>query len=223
MSKKPRTIDHRWSVPRLWPGATVAVLASGPGMSRSVADLVRAAGLPAIAINETWRLAPWASMLYAADTEWWLAPHNTALRDYDGIKVSCMPVPGVHMLRNSGTEGFDPDPGAVRTGGNSGYQALHVAVHAGASRVLLCGFNMDPGDARHWHGKHPAPLRETPREMYARWIDRFDRLAPLLLARGVDVINCTPDSALRCFRKADLKDELAKSPEPAATCAALPV
>ena len=42
-----------WSVPRLWPGATVAILASGPSMNQAVADRVRAAGLPAIAINDT--------------------------------------------------------------------------------------------------------------------------------------------------------------------------
>ena len=59
-------------------------------------------------------------------------------------------------------------------------------------------------------------LRETLPETYTRWVQRFAALAPLLAARGVDVVNCTPGSALRCFRFADLKDELATSPEPAA-------
>ena len=210
----------KWTVPRMWEGQTAAVLASGPSMSQEVCDQVRAAGIPTIAINETWRLAPWATMLYAADPEWWLHPSNCALQLFGGLKVSCMPVRGVRQLRNTGTEGFDPDPGAVRTGGNSGYQAIHVAAHAGAARVLLCGFDMQGAD--HWHGKHPAPLRETAPELYVRWLKRFDTLAPVLADRGVDVVNCTPHSALRCFRMGDLETELAKSNEHAAACAALP-
>ncbi len=207
-------------MPRLWPGGTVVVMASGPGMSQAVADAVESSDLPAIAVNSTWRLAPWADMLYAADPEWWHHPDNRAALAFDGLRVSCQPVAGVHQLRNSGTDGFDPDPAAVRTGGNSGYQALHVAVHAGAARVLLCGFDMG---GTHWHGKHPTPLRETLSETYGRWIQRFDALAPVLKERGVNVVNCTPGSALRCFRVADLKDEIAKtSPEPAAPEPALP-
>lgn len=208
----------KWTVPRLWEGQTVAILASGPSMSQEVCDRVRAAGVPAIAINETWRLAPWAAMLYAADPEWWNFPGNRALREFCGLKVSCMPVSGVMQLRNSGTEGFDQDPSAVRTGGNSGYQAIHVAVHAGAARVLLCGFDMR-GGAEHWHGRHPHPLKQTDEEQFDRWIRRFGTLAAALRGR-VDIANCTPGSALQCFRMGVLEDELART-EPASAEPAL--
>ena len=40
-----------WTVPRLWPGATVAVLASGPSMSAAVAEEVRRSGVPTIVVN----------------------------------------------------------------------------------------------------------------------------------------------------------------------------
>jgi hypothetical protein len=197
-----------WSVPKLWPGGTVAVMASGPGMTQKVADEVYAAGVPAIVVNSTYRLAPWAQMLYAADPEWWLYESNRTALKFPGLRVSCQPVAGVHQLRNSGIHGFDPDPACVRTGGNSGYQALHVAAHAGAARVLLCGFDMQEtrGEA-HWHGKHPHGLRNTPAETYARWRDRFAAMAPILAERGVDVVTVTP-SALTCFRSGDLQTEL---------------
>jgi hypothetical protein len=147
-----------WTVPRAHEGATVAILASGPSMSQAVADAVHAAGIPAIAINSTFRLAPWADVLYAADPEWWAHPSNRDALVFKGLRLSCQPMKAVLQLRNSGVTGFDPDPAAVRTGGNSGYQALHVAIHAGAARVLLCGYDMHGG---HWHGKHPAGLKET--------------------------------------------------------------
>ena len=192
-----------WSVPRLWPGATVAILASGPSMNQAVADRVRAAGLPAIAINDTYQLAPWADMLYAADEAWWNR-YPEALA-FAGLKVSVGTIKGVLRLQNTGVSGFDPDPACVRTGSNSGYQALHIAVHAGARRILLCGMNMA---GRHWFGGHPQGLANTSDALYERFRRNFGLLAPVLKAMDVDVVNVTPFSMLTCFRTAELADEL---------------
>jgi hypothetical protein len=184
-------------------------------MSPAVAELVRAAELPTIAINTTFKLAPWADMLYAADVEWWghLDHHKQAMA-FAGLKVSCQPVYGVNVLRNTGVLGFDPDPGAVRTGGNSGYQAIHIAMHTKASRILLCGFNMRSYDGNdHWHPEHPKGLRTTTPELYNRWCERFEVLAQEAKLRNIDVVNVTPDSALTVFRKSTLEAELAKSTE----------
>jgi hypothetical protein len=117
-----------WSVPPMWKGQTVAVLASGPSMSQAVADAVHAAGIPAIVTNDTFRLAPWAQILYAADTEWW--GHTAGAKDFAGLKVSCQAVPGVLMLHNAGNVGYSPDPACVHTYGNSGAQAIQVAAKA---------------------------------------------------------------------------------------------
>lgn len=196
-----------WTVPPMWAGQTVAVLASGPSMSQAVADQVRDAGIPAIAVNTTHRLAPWAVMLYAADDEWWRHETNRDALKFPGLKVTAGEFTGVLRLRNTGTEGFDADPGAVRTGGNSGYQAVHVAAHAGAARILLCGFDMrDTGGESHWHGHHPHGLRRTPEPTFERWCVRFAQLGEALALRGVEVVNTTPGSALHCFRATPLGD-----------------
>lgn len=189
-----------WSVPPMWVGRTVAILASGPGMSQEVADAVRDVKLPTIVINTTYLLAPWADILYAADQEWWI--NNPDALKFLGLKVTCtQPIrPDVLCLENSGREGFDDRPSCIRTGQNSGYQAVHIAAHAKPSRILLFGFNMS---GHNWHGKHPQPLRTTPLEDYLRWLSKWDGLAVELRARGVTVINCTPDSALRCFPTMD--------------------
>ena len=34
--------------------------------------------------------------------------------------------------------------------------------------------------------------------------------APAMLATGVDIVNCTPGSALKCFRASTLEAEIAK-------------
>lgn len=199
-------VNPYWSVPRTFPGGTVAILAGGESMSQEVADQVHASGIPAIVINSTFRLAPWAWMLYAADVEWWAHEKNRDAHEFAGLKVTCQPVRGVERLRNTGSTGFDPNPNAVRTGHNSGYQAVHIAAHTGATRILLCGMNMQGG---HWHGAHPHGLRDTTPENYTRWCDRFTTLVEPLKNMDVQVINCTPGSALKCFPMGRLEDELA--------------
>jgi hypothetical protein len=189
-----------WRVPREFEGQTVVVMASGPSMCKRDADKVRDAGVPAIVVNETYRLAPWAWMLYAADWKWW-ARSPKAL-EFTGHKVSVEAgkphLPQVKRLRNTGIDGFDPDPSCVRAGNNSGYQAVHIAIHTGAARILLLGFDMRGG---HWHGASYGPLRRD-------WINRFRALAWTISAK-VQIINCTPFSALDCFPKMPLDEALA--------------
>jgi len=176
------------AVPRAFPGGTVVVMASGPSMSREVAASVRDSGHPAIVVNTTFRLAPWAWMLYAADWRWWKS-HPDAIR-FPGIKMTIEAnSPEVKRLKNTGIDGFDPDPTCVRTGNNSGYQAVHCAIHTGAARVLLTGFDMNGG---HWHGDNVGGLRRD-------WIARFPALGDAARERGAEIINCTPNSALKSF------------------------
>lgn len=197
-----------WRVPPLWSGRTVAVLASGQSMSQAVADAVHAAGIPAIVINETFRLAPWADMLYGADGAWWKVRQDEALH-FRGLKVTAHEAciyPQVMLLNDTGTAGFDPDPGSIRTGGNGGYAGIHIAAQGRAARILACGFDMRPG---HWHGDHPEPLRNAEEVTYRKWIGRFGLLARELAQRHVDVLNCTPGSALPCFPIVGLEDAIA--------------
>lgn len=201
-----------WSVPPLWTGKTVAVLASGPSMSQSVAESVRKIPIPAIAVNTTFRLAPWADMLYAADIRWW-EKYAKEIAEFAGLKVTCDSggvLEGVHVLRNTGRVGFDPDPGCVRTGGNSGYQAIHVAAQAGAERILLLGFDMRAHGPHqmHWHARHPEPLRNASDGIFERWLSTFDTLASELKQRGIRVINCTPGSALMAWPNMALEEAI---------------
>lgn len=185
-----------WSVPPMWVGRTVAVMASGPSMSQEVADKVRAARLPAIAVNNTYRLAPWADLLYAADEEWWNVNRHVPA-EFPGFKVSVSSVAGVMRLCNTGPEGFDDDRSCVRTGKHSGYQAVHIAAHTGAKRIILCGFDMKGG---HWHAEHERPLRTTDRDLYPIWAQRFDGLATELAKRGIEVVNTSMGSAITAFK-----------------------
>ena len=195
-----------WTVPPMWEGRTVAILASGPSMSPAVAAAV--AHLPRIAVNSTYLLAPDADVIYAADARWWNA--NPGALQCAGVLASIEFTPGkrsketpaaVRVLRYTGRHGFDPHPGCLRTHANSGAQALQIAVHARASRVLLCGFDMRGG---HWHPQHPHPMGNPDAKTFAKFRAGFRDLADALPRSRVSIINCTPGSALDAFPRAPL-------------------
>jgi hypothetical protein len=206
-----------WQVPRDWFGETVAVLASGPSMSPAVADAVRGR-CRVIAVNnqaiptlvdgkERPAIAPWADMLYAADVKWWVH-HKEAALTFTGEKAtirSVLPFPEVLSLELSINLPYDPRPTHLVSGGNGGYQAVHIAAQRGARRILLCGFDMrEVGGKKHWFGDHPDKLNS--KQTYRNWINNFAAFAPVLRDLGIDVVNCTPGSALTSFRKAKLED-----------------
>jgi len=209
-----------WTVPRDWEGETVAVLASGPSMSQEVANMVRAARCRVIAVNNQAipttcdgkvlpALAPWADMLYAADVKWWME-HAVAARAFPGLKVTVrtvLPFDDVHSLEQSNLAPYDSRPTHVVSGGNSGYQAAHIAAQRGARRILLCGFDMrDVNGKKHWFGDHPGKLNTEQR--YSQWVNNFANLAQALKALNVSLINCTPKSALAGMEKLSLEDAL---------------
>ncbi len=102
---------------------------------------------------------------------------------------------------NHTLEGFDPDPSHLRTGKNGGYQAIHLAAHYGAARILLIGYDQKGG---HWHEPH-----RIQSDNIFNLCERFwPTLAKAMTERGIEVLNCSPGSALDAFPMANLEDVL---------------
>lgn len=100
--------------------------------------------------------------------------------------------------------------GMVRHGGNSGFLAVSLALHFGAARVVLLGYDMGATGGRlHWHDDHRGMSNPTITSM-AAWVRRFDELARVV---RVPILNATRQTALRCFPRVGLSEGLA---EPAA-------
>lgn len=214
-----------WSVPEEWAGETCAILGGGPSLTRETAAAVRASGCRSIAVNSqgiemaaadgSFRtaMAPWADVLYAADRLWWSKNREQAMA-FCGLKVTISSNrgdalicgPDLKILGNGGVRGFDTRKTHLRTGHNSGYQAVHLAAHFGAKRIVLCGFDMHAKRGEHWHRDHH--FRPNNRSPYELFINGFRAIAGHYRRAGVDVINCTPGSALDCFPFMDLEGAL---------------
>lgn len=182
-------------------------------MSEQIVELVRPTLWRTLVTNNTFRLAPWADVLYAADLKYWTHPQNADALKFGGLKTSIQdPAGGQHpegilVLRNDGSQGYTDDPSAIRHGTNSGYQCVHLAAKLGAKRIILCGFDMRSiKNRQHWHDRHPAPLRDHSDGIYSGWIRSFEGLATELTKRGVEVFNATPGSKLTCFPMIELTE-----------------
>lgn len=172
----------------------VAVLATGPSMSQEVADSVRS--LRVIAVSNAYTLAPWAEALVSGDAQWW-EHHTPAWVGFKGRKFSSHRLHGIEQVR--GTHGW-----------HSGMVAVRVAFDVlGARRILLLGFDMRGG---HFFGSHPSPLKNPGPGQFARFQLQF---AKMRIPVGVEVINCTPGSALSCFPRRTLAEalEIDETPE----------
>lgn len=90
---------------------------------------------------------------------------------------------------------------SIRMGGNSGFQALGLALYFGAAHVVLLGYDMQlTGGRTHWHGDHKS-LGNPMSEKVRGWHKHFAELPAATRAR---VINSTRQTALRCFERQDL-------------------
>ena len=202
-----------WTVPVLWPGDTVVCIASGPSLTVEDVNYVRGRAR-VIVVNDNYLRAPWADVLYFCDSKWW--QWHKARSEYlafAGIKATLAEdvvkhEPGVRWLRNGGGEGLSDRPDELKTGSNSGFQAINLAVLLGAKRIVLLGYDMKigPKGERHWFGRHPQCVIEAP--ALAQFAKRFDSLVGPLKKRGIEVLNASRDTDLTQFRRVKLVDAL---------------
>lgn len=198
-----------------WRGQACAIVASGP--SAAGADLAPLRGRArVIVINSSWVLAPWADVLYAADSRWWLAAGGAP--GFAGLKVTADKTAaerfGLRLVS------FVPccyditvdRPGMIGAGGHSGFHALNLAVQWGASPIVLVGFDMRVDMGLHWHPDHKQ--RNPEAHHMERWRMALDAQAPRLAGLGVAVLNASPVSRLRAFPRIDLAAYAAGLPNP---------
>lgn len=203
----------------------VALVASGPSLT--IDDIERLRGkCRVIVINDNYRLAPWADIIYACDSTWW--DFHKGCPEFSGEKWTQAYSPalssresaeavaqmetiaryGLNYVYGAHCPGISLDPALIHYGHNSGFQALNLAVHLGAKRVILLGYDMKKSNdgKSHWFGDHPPEIHRC--SPYNKFAEAFNSAVPDLIAAGVKVINCSRDTALTCFERAKIEDIL---------------
>jgi hypothetical protein len=198
-------------VPTRWPGSTIMCIGGGPSLRALDVDLCHQAGLHVIAVNDAYKVAPWADVLYAADRTW-IDAHE-GVPSFVGSKYSIeshntVERPDWTVLSNTGFHGLETDPSGLRTGFNSGYQAINLAVHLGAHRILLLGYDMAPADDGREHWFTDGPDRKM--SPYAQMREAFDTLVEPISDLRVIVWNCSRRTALTAFPRVTLEHALSR-------------
>ena len=125
-------------------------------------------------------------------------PHEFCGLRLSGSHGAGLPV--IPMLKSEEMQ-FDGRIGWAR---NSGFQAVNMAANFGADRIVLVGFDMTLSGGSHWHGDHGQGLSNPTERRVSEWRRDMDAAAFDLERAGVEVINASPVSALRNYRKVPL-------------------
>lgn len=203
-----------WRAPVLWQNETVFIIGGGPSLK--ALDLrrleTREPHQRVITVNNAFRLLKNPDVIFYADTRWWGWNSADIALDFPGRIISTCSAsikyldPRVcrmgrdyrydtrHMPEGTAVA-LSEDP-TLLSGPDSGYMAMNLAYHFGASRIVLLGFDMgfQEGQA-HWHEDHPVV---TPESNYTDlFLPRYPALCEMLTKRNVEVLRCTP-SRLDC-------------------------
>lgn len=182
---------------------TTLVVASGPSLTRRDCDFMRGR-FPTIAVNCAVWFAPWADVLYAADSKWW-SYYGPKCQWFKGEKYSI-------TAHRADVVRWRPT-GWTSHGGNSGHQALQLAVERGAKRVYLLGFDHQHTDGKtHFHGDHPRTnrVRLGNAAHCGAWRQRMRRTAVELKNRGVEVINLSRQTGLTVFPRSTVDEVVSR-------------
>lgn len=144
--------------------------------------MARDASLSVGVVNNAYQLAPWADFIAATDSAWWR--ENPAALALPCRKFTMHEVAGVERMKIA----------ALHKVCNSGVLALEVARALGATRIELYGFDMH---GTHFFGGYNNGLNNTTVAQREQHFEQYRAWAKA--NRDIDVVNCTPGSALDCF------------------------
>lgn len=169
------------------------VLATGQSVTGEQVDCVRemhdAQRCRVVVVSDAYLRIPDAEALVSNDYAWW-REHPQAMH-FAGRKFCAHHCNGTERL---------PATREFSSGTNSGLQGMRVARdYLNATKIVLLGFDMH---GTHYFGKHPEPLRNTTPDRFRRHLAQFK------VWSGAEVINCTPNSALKQFAMGDLHEVL---------------
>jgi len=125
--------------------------------------------------------------------------------------------PGLNYIEERWIDGLSTDPNYIAAHHGTGPQVINLAYHYGCKTMLLIGWDMrfdgkitdrQYTGKRHYFGEYPQALEHWPRTgpngELSGLIREVETIKPS--DYGIEIINCTPESALTCFPMGKLED-----------------
>lgn len=225
-----------WQVPHIWQGGDVWIIGGGPSIIKQfdipdslVRQVINKTLSPSvyspylqklhskhvIGINVAYMIGNWIDIVFFGDVPFFLE-HRDRLLKFPGLKISCHNCVANHnwvkyVPRNKRMEGISTDSSFVCWNYNSGAASISIAANLGAKRIFLLGFDMklDESHHQHWHDVYNRLGSNKPNTPpFVTHLRGFPQIAKDAKARGIEIYNCNPDSAITVFPKCNVKDIL---------------
>jgi len=192
----------------IWKGQTVYLIGGGPSLRGF--DWNKLRGKKSIAINKAVSFWPEADAMYWTDGRVWTWLEKE-ITNYKGLKFTIRPknyTNDVHLLRRGKKFGLEESPDTLAHGNNSGYAAINLAIHLGAKRIVLLGYDMgNDGKASHFHDGYPT--NATGENIYkSQFLPGFEILKSELRGKDIQIFNACPTSKLNAFKKITIEEAL---------------
>ena len=186
-------------------------------------------------VNNAYKIAPFLDAFLACNIEWWDFYADEAQFEqfrfsyFNGDPNADMWTWDKHTARayeinhvwGKWGNSFSTNPEFIHYGHGAGFQVLNLAYHYGIRNFVLVGYDMrylpgynrgskKPGQGRHFFGEYPKSMQHWPRVgkegEFTGLLKTFKTIDTRAL--GINIVNCSPGSAMDFFETAELKDAL---------------
>lgn len=225
-------------IPRKFEGETVVIVATGPSISKEQIFQVKLSksirGTKVITVNNAYQIAKFTDIQIACNDNWWeyYLKNDPLLKK---LNADCWTrykhiaqEHGIDYIDSIVKDGLSTDQSMIHINKGSGPMAINFATLYGFKKIILIGHDMKfakdysgrekkvGSTPRHYFGEYPKSMQHFPQSQNSvnkngviiGLIDAYEKMVNDLINMNVDVVNCTPNSALNCFRKSTLESEL---------------
>jgi len=193
-------------------GLTIVCIGTGPSLTLEQIAIARTKGR-LFGCNNAYQMALDIELLYGCNLGWWVH-YWQSVRDLSCQKWTtnrdAAAQFGINWIAEKNAPGLSTDQNVIHHGHGSGYSLVSMAYRAGAKRILLLGYDLrygtdydgrarNPGSTpRHFFGEYPESMQHWPSVqvkdgVHVGLVDLYRSIHEQGL---VEIINCTPESAL---------------------------
>ena len=234
-----------WVIPRMWEGGDCWIIGGGSSMLREFKvplDLelkVRNKEEPMsslgpyfspihgkhiIGINAAFLLGDWIDVVFFGDSKFYMINEEALIR-FPNIKITCNPNLkskftgwNVKEVRRDHRKsmGLSTTSNQISWNSNTGAAGIDLAVHFGAKRIFLLGFDMklggNNGEHQHWHNHYRPPTNRKEHDNrklpFSKHLRCFPYIAQDAKRKEIEIINVTQDTAIKNFPCKTLEEVL---------------
>jgi len=208
-------------IPRKYEGDTAIVCGTGPSITPEIIKAVDNSGHRVFGANRAWEIFK-CDVVHGCNYQFW-DHHWPQIKDQPFDKWTTRPelegkYPGLNYIEERWEDGLSTEQNWISAHHGTGPQLVNIAYLYGCTRLLLVGWDMrylgktgpSTYTRRRYLDEDPLTLNHWPRTgekgEHTGLIKEMETIHPE--DYGIEIINCTKDSAMHCFPMGDLNEEI---------------